>query len=317
MYILFNFNEQIEGETPVFGLRDAEIVSEVARAGGVRAAAAALGVAPSAVSARIAQVERLLGVRLFDRSRRRARLTPVGRRFLEQAERLLALRDQIAGDIAAGDGLGGTLRIGVAETIVHTGLPDMLRRLAEAVPKLRLELSVDVSEQLSRALIDDAIDIAVLMRQWTPRGARGTLIERVEIDWFAAPSVLPRPPVPIGEAVALEPAALAELGVITFLKGTPPEREVAQILADPRLAPTVVHCSSSLATMVHLTCDGFGAGTLPTRLVAAECADGRLRRLDFGPAMRLAALEFDICHVSPAVEDFAGILTGGAAEADG
>ncbi len=300
----------------MFGLRDAKIVSEVARARGFRAAAAALGVAPSAVSARIAQVERLLGVRLFDRSRRRARLTPVGRRFLEQVDRLLALRDQIAGDIVSRDGLGGTLRIGVAETIVHTRLPEMLRRLAETMPKLRLELSVDVSEQLSRALIDDAIDIAVLMRQWTPRGARGTLIERVEIDWFAAPSVLPQPPAPIGEAVALDPADLAKLAVITFLKGTPPEREVARVLADPRLAPTVVHCSSSLATMVHLTCDGFGVGTLPTRLVAAECADGRLRRLDFGPAMRLAELEFDMCYFSPAVEEFAAILTGNAADSD-
>ncbi|MCP5367977.1 MAG: LysR family transcriptional regulator [Hyphomicrobiales bacterium] len=295
----------------MFGLRDAEIVSEVARARGFRAAATALGVAPSAVSARIAQVERMLGARLFDRSQRRARLTPVGRRFLEQVDRLLALRDEIADDITAREGLSGTLRIGVAETIVHTGLPAMLRHLAEAAPRVRLELSVDVSEQLARALMEDEIDIAVLMNQWTPRGVRGTLVERVEIDWYAAPAVLPARP-GAAAATALDLDFLAERAVITFVKGTPPEREVAQILADPRLPPTVVHCSSSLATMVHLTCDGFGVGTLPNRLVAGECADGRLRRIDFGPAMRLSALEFEMCYVNPAIEKFAAILTGAA-----
>jgi DNA-binding transcriptional LysR family regulator len=297
----------------LFGLRDAEIVSEVARAKGFRAAAAALGVAPSAVSARVAQIERRVGAQLFERSRKGARLTPLGRRFLEQVGRLLALRDQIAGDMTSRDGLSGTLRIGVSETIVHTKLPGMLRRLAEAAPKVRLELSVDVSEQLGRALIEDAIDIAVLMRQCAPRGARSRLIEGVAIDWFAAPAVLPDTPTPAEVPIALDLAALSDLAVITFPKGTPPEREVTRILADPRLVPTVVHCSSSLATMVHLTCDGFGVGTLPTRLVAAECAAGRLKRLDFGPPGRLSDLEFEMCHFSPAAEDFAAILAGPAA----
>lgn len=294
----------------MFGLRDAEIVSEVARASGFRAAAQALGIAPSAVSSRVMQVERLLGVRLFDRSRHGARLTLVGRRFLEQADRLLALRDEIARDITASDGLSGSLRIGVSETIVHTRLPDMLRRLAEVAPKVHLELAVDVSEQLGRALVEDTIDIAVLMRQWAPRGSHSVLVERVEIDWFAAPRALPDLATCLTDPVALDLGALSNLAVVTFSKGTLPEREVERILADPRLPQTVIHCSSSLAAMTHLTCDGFGVGTLPKRLVASECADGRLRRLDFGPDAHLSALEFELCYFSSGVAQFAEILIG-------
>ena len=182
---------------------------------------------------------------------------------------------------------------------------------------MRLELSVDVSEQLGHALLEDTIDVAVLMRQWTPRGSHSTLVERVEIDWFAAPSIIP-PAVPSGtDPVDTDLGALADLAVITFPKGTPPEREVERILADPRLPQTVVHCSSSLAAMTHLTCNGFGVGTLPTSLVASECSEGRLRRIDFGPRACLSALEFELCYFSPAVEKFAAVLTGADAEVEG
>lgn len=294
----------------MFGLRDAEIVSEVARAKGFRAAATALGVAPSAISARIAQVEQVLGAQMFDRSRRGAHLTPIGRRFLEQVERLLSLRDEIAVDITDQEGLRGTLRIGVAETIVHSNLPRMLRRLAEAAPKVRLELSVDISENLNRALCEDAIDIAVLMRQWAPRNAKRTPVERVKLDWFAAPAILPNDIPSEDVPIELDLSWLAERAVITFAKESPPEREVARILSDPRLPPTVIHSSSPLSTIVHLTRDGLGVGTIPTPLVAAECADGRLKRIDFGPAAHLSDLEFELCYLSPAIEEFAQILTG-------
>lgn len=294
----------------MFGLRDAEIVSEVARAKGFRAAAAALGVAPSAVSARIGQVEQMLGAQMFDRSRRGAHLTPIGRHFLEQAERLLSLRDDIAEDISNLEGLRGTLRIGVAETIVHSGLRQMIRRLAEAAPRVRLELSVDISENLNRALCEDTIDIAVLMRQWAPRAASRTLVESVKLDWFAAPSVLPGEVRSEDIPIELDLCYLADWAVITFAKESPPQQEVARILSDPRLPPTVVHSSSPLSTIVHLTRDGLGVGTIPRPLVADECADGRLKRIDFGASARLSDLDFELCYLSPSVEEFAQILTG-------
>ena len=84
---------------------------EIARCGGFRAAAAALGLAPSAVSARVAGLEARLGVVLFGWAGRGARPTPQGRRFLEECERLIGLRDRIAADLAAEGEAPATLRI--------------------------------------------------------------------------------------------------------------------------------------------------------------------------------------------------------------
>ncbi len=319
----------------MFGLRDVQIIDEVARQAGIRAAAGRLGLAPSAISARIAQLEQAFGVALLERSRRGVRLTPAGRRFLEQAQRLLILRDEIAIEFTADAALNGTLRIGVAETVVHTSLPRLLERLTETAPRIRLELSVDVSQQLSRALLDNAIDIAILMRQWVPQGAQATEIERVALGWFAAPALVAQfaagagspvepdrmdPPSGTAEGVPLDRRVLDGRSVITFSRGTPPACEVDGFFRDARFRGPVIHSSSALATMVHLTCSGLGIGTLPLKLVEMERRDGRLQRIDFGPRLALSPLVFDLCFISPSIARLAAILTdrdAGRAELQG
>lgn len=280
----------------MFGLKDAEIVARVAEAGGFRAAAAGLGVAPSAVSARVAQIERALGVQLFDRSRRGARPTPAGRRFLEQSARLVALRDEIVSDLSGSGDLRGSLRIGVAETIVHTSAPAALRQVAAWAPRLRIELSVDLSERLARALLEDEIDVAVLLRQWTPRGAVARAYEDVAIDWYADAEAANRFGLATGRA---DLETLSRLPVITFSKTTPPAQEVERILSTPKVGAPLIHGASSLATIAHLIRSGFGVGTLPDAIAADDVAAGRLLRLDFGPEARLSPLRFDVAHMSP------------------
>ena len=134
----------------MFGFRDIDIMRSVVRAGGFRAAAGELGLAQSAISRRIRDLEQRMGLSLFAREGRGVRLTPAGRRFLEQAEALLTQRDRIASDMS-GAGPAGTVRLGVAETMTHTMLPGMLTRLHESFPQLRFELSVALSRDMASA----------------------------------------------------------------------------------------------------------------------------------------------------------------------
>ncbi|MYZ54185.1 LysR family transcriptional regulator, partial [Malikia spinosa] len=55
-----------------------DLIETVARTGSMAAAARELGLVPSALTYRVRQVEDALDVLLFDRSSRRARLTPAG-----------------------------------------------------------------------------------------------------------------------------------------------------------------------------------------------------------------------------------------------
>lgn len=61
----------------------------VAQEGGFTRAASVLGITQPSVSQNIAELERLVGVKLFERQRTEVILTPAGRIFKEHAEKIL------------------------------------------------------------------------------------------------------------------------------------------------------------------------------------------------------------------------------------
>lgn len=275
----------------MFGMRDAEMVREVARCGGFRAAAQKLRLSQSAVSTRIAEAEQRLGIELFDRKRHGARLTPIGRRFLDQAERLIEMRDQIAASLLPSSGFAGTLRIGVAESIVHTLLPSMLGKVRDVFPDARLELSVDLSPVLAKRLMDDDIDVAILVSKLVPAGAIAVPIYSCDLGWFASPSMI----LPSG---VLSPKELVQFPIVTFLKGSLPFIEVERIFADPNLPSPLLHGCASLSTMIHLVTDGFGIGLLPASLARQAVGGDRLIPLKTSPQAKVGRLEFAFSHLS-------------------
>lgn len=274
----------------MFDIRDAEVVREVVRCGGFRAAATRLNLTQSAISARVSGLEERLGITIFDRSRRGARLTPQGRAFLEQAARLVVLRDAIVEGVSPHAGFVGTLRIGVAETIVHTWLAGMLTRVRDGLPKIRIELSVETSPVLAQKLVEDEIDVAVMMASLVPDAAVATPVYTCRLDWFAAPGfALPEGP--------LDPAALAAHPIITFSRGTLPHAELERRLPLGGLPPPLLHACASLSTTLHLTRDGFGIGLLPAPMAAADLARGALATVATTPEARMSDLAFALAHL--------------------
>ena len=270
----------------MFDIRDVEILREIVRWGGFRAAAGRLNLTQSAVSARVAGIEARLGVKLFDRARRGARLTPEGRAFIEQAERLVSLRNRIVASIAPGAGPAGTLRIGVAETIVHTWLAGMLTRLRERLPGLRLELSVETSPVLAARLAEGELDVAVMMRPLVPPALPRRVLYDCPLGWFSAPDA------EVGQG-PLSLAALAAHPLLTFSRGTLPHAELERRLAATEMDAPLIHACASLSTTLHLTRVGFGLGLLPVPMAARDLARGGLRQLATGPDAEMTALSFD------------------------
>src|SRR5256885_15455414 len=87
-------------------------------------AAARLHVAQPALTKRIQQLERVLGVQLFVRTRRAVRLTSAGELLLEKARQVIRATDELA--LAArrlADGDAGRLRIGFTPSAPHHVLP--------------------------------------------------------------------------------------------------------------------------------------------------------------------------------------------------
>jgi len=102
----------------------------VAEAGHVGRAAERLHISQSPLSRQIRQLEDQLGLVLFDRERRRFRITKTGRWFLEEARDLLSHADRLARDVDRyGRGETGRVSIGFVQSAMWSSvLPVALRR---------------------------------------------------------------------------------------------------------------------------------------------------------------------------------------------
>src|ERR1044071_4270344 len=99
-------------------LRQLQYAVAVADTRSFRRAAEQCGVSQPSLSAQLAQLEDALGVRLFERDRRRVLPTPAGEDLIERARRVLVDADDLIEAAArAGDPLAGRLALGVIPTI--------------------------------------------------------------------------------------------------------------------------------------------------------------------------------------------------------
>lgn len=118
--------------------------TEAAAAGSFTAAAAKLDLTPAAVSKNIARLERELGVRLFNRSTRRMRLTAEGAAFRARAATALRELDEAMAEVGhARDAAVGRVRISVGVSFGRRYLLPLLPALAARHPQLQLEVSLD------------------------------------------------------------------------------------------------------------------------------------------------------------------------------
>jgi DNA-binding transcriptional LysR family regulator len=119
-------------------------------------AAERLHIVQPAVSQQIRRLERELGVQLFDRSSRHARLTSAGERLLPEARAVLAAAGrarQVAAGIAAG--ADGILRVGTSQGLGER-LDHTLEQLGKIAPGLQVRLvSAPVSERIARVRAGD------------------------------------------------------------------------------------------------------------------------------------------------------------------
>ena len=236
-----------------------------------RRAAEKLHTTQPAVSMRIAQLEEALRVPLFERDRRRVAPTEKGRELIGYAERLLRMRAEMIEAVGDPSTMRGLVRLGVAETIVHTWLPAFIERVNTAYPNLELEIEVDISPNLRDRLVGRDLDLAFLLGPASHPDIHSRPLCAFPLAFMAHSDLkLGKKPVPLAE--------IARHPVITYSRNTEPYAALRELFARAGLQPTI-HASASLATVVHMALDGIGIATLPPAILPGMAARGRLRAI--------------------------------------
>ncbi|MFI2285706.1 LysR family transcriptional regulator [Nocardia beijingensis] len=136
-------------------------------------AARRLHIVPQALSAAIAQLEDILGARLFERSTRRVALTAAGLAYLPFARAAVSAVDE---GIDAARGLHGRLRIGLAATGVHPLSAQLLREYASRYPDIAMNIRHFGFADPSGGLRIGSSDVALVRPPFNREGLELTLL---------------------------------------------------------------------------------------------------------------------------------------------
>jgi LysR family transcriptional regulator, nitrogen assimilation regulatory protein len=162
-------------------LRHLKAFVEVATQGSYVRAAHALGIAQSALSRQVSALEREVGGRLFHRTGRGVALTETGERVLPQGRALIA--DATAFEQAArspADRPAGEVTMGVVPVAARTLVAELIARLRDDYPRIRLRVLEGYSGQVEEWLASQRVDIAIYNRYRRGRVANAEAILRAD-----------------------------------------------------------------------------------------------------------------------------------------
>jgi LysR family transcriptional regulator for metE and metH len=143
-------------------VRHLRLVQAVAREGGVTRAARSLHLSQSAVSHQLVDLERELGVRLFDRVGKRLILAAPGAALVRWADRVLPELARAERELHdARTGSRTDLRVTTSCYTTYRWLPSVLPRFAAAFPRFELRILLEATRRAVEALAEDEVDLAI------------------------------------------------------------------------------------------------------------------------------------------------------------
>lgn len=141
-------------------VRQIEVFVTIAATGSARITAERLCVTQPAVSMALAELERQLGVPLFERTRGRLQLSSRGKELLPHAQEVVErLHDMLrqAGDLNTI--LTGELRLGTSNTVGNYLVGELLSVFIASHPQVALQVSVENTDAIVAGLLDYRLDV--------------------------------------------------------------------------------------------------------------------------------------------------------------
>lgn len=240
----------------------------VADGAGIAAAARKLDRSPSLATRHLAQLERMLKVRLFERTTRRIKLTPAGEIALGWARSTLDAYEQVSDDLSSlAEQPSGTIRLAVNLFTATAYLPGLLQRFCERYPDIRLSITTTDS---AIKLVEGGFDVAIHSGSIPESGVVGLRLREFSRVLCASPAYLKQRGTP------KRPEDLARHDCIVYSTKEPLNwffRRGKQVVAQP-IQPRIE--ADTYILLVGLARAGLGIARLGVDVLKEDLASGRL-----------------------------------------
>ncbi len=263
-------------------------------------AAKRLGMTQPPLTEQIQILEQALKVKLFERSRRGARLTPVGaailpavRKFADQLERLeLAVEDALAGH-------QGMLTIGAISSAMFDVLPGALERFKQEHPQVTVAVREIDSVEAVPALEAGDIDVAFARLD----GDLGPAIQWLPLTEERLMVALPVDH-PLATRTRISLKSLASEPLVMFARKVSPlyfDNLIATCRANG-FSPRVLHEVRSVASQIAFVSCGQGIALVPAAMKKLAPANVVLRALTQKVSVVTTTLAWNSARANPLAE---------------
>ena len=246
-----------------------ETMAWVARLKSFSMAAAKMNTTQPAVSKRIHELEKELGVLLFNRSQRHVQLTPKGRECFAYAEKIMAVVLDMKSHVSAHHAVSGRVSLGVSELIAQTWLHELLFQLNRDYPELIIDPTVELTLSLLRGFEAGQYDVLLIGGNGITTTHPVLELGQSKFAWMAKPGTeSPSKP--------LTPRDLQTRRILTWTKEAALYQSIDDWFIQNNAYPLDRILCNATMSIVTLTISGLGISLLPIELVKRELAEKQL-----------------------------------------
>jgi len=229
------------------------------------------GVSQSAASQHVQELERRLGVTLFDRSKRPLELTPAGKIYNDFCRDVLRREEELALELGSlKEQVEGAVEVASIYSVGLSEMSHLQEEFAARYPTASLHVEYMRPEKVYEAVLNDTADLGLVSY---PEASR----EVAAIPWrYEQMQVAVSPSHALAARSEVYPADLNGQTFIGFDEDLSIRREIDRFF---RASGVEVHLAmhfDNIQTIKEAVALGSGISILPARTMQAEIAQGRL-----------------------------------------
>lgn len=241
-------------------LRHLKIFVAVCETGSATIAGEKLYIAQPSISLAISELEDYYGIKLFDRISKRLYLTNAGKHFLQYANHIVSLFEDMETSVKNFD-THGIIRIGASITIGNYLLPTYIELFKKQHPNMDVKVIIDNSDTIEQHIIKNNLDLALIEGVVHSTYINSHYFKEDELVLICGPN----------HSLAIKDEIdISELKGRDFLlreKGSAGREMCDEFFATHRIDVNIIWESASTQAIVRAVSSGLGVSILPYLLI--------------------------------------------------
>jgi LysR family transcriptional regulator, transcriptional activator of the cysJI operon len=260
-------------------LENLRLVRDIAHFHSVSKAARAHGLSQSAASQALSELEKELGIEVFDRRRRPLDITVAGKIYLDYCREVLRKEEELKAALEQiKQHANGIVRVASIYSVGLSEMSQIEERFQERFPDAELQVQYLRPERVWQAILEDQADLGLMSYAESSR-------EVVALPWRDEEMVVAvAPDNPLARYQSIPVSAVEGLPFVGFDDDLPIQEQIDRYLREYKVTVLITLRFDNIEMIKQAVSHGAGISIMPERVMREDMLQGRLMALRLEPA---------------------------------